>query len=237
MIKHSVYSALAGFHRRQALEQLREAERLVPSPEARFAIPFLFRGRGYFRLIRPRQNPQEIEALYRRVLKLGPRCVTEIGTARGGTLYLWAQASSPDAVLVSLDLPGGAFGGAYPPCRAPLYQAFARPGQSLHLIRDDSHRPETRERVRQCLGNKPLDFLFIDGDHTYSGVKADFEMYSSLVRPGGLIAFHDILDRPDVPGLEVHQFWSEIKTRFETSELIGSPSSGKRIGIGIVHVP
>lgn len=236
MIKHWVYRALAGFHRRQALEQLRESERLVLSPEARFAIPFLFRGRGYFRLIRPRQNPQEIEALYRRVLALAPRRVTEIGTARGGTLYLWAQAAADNAVLVSLDLPGGEFGGGYPLCRVPFYRNFARPGQTLHLIREDSHRPETCQRVRDCFGNQSVDFLFIDGDHTYAGVKADFEMYSPMVRAGGLIAFHDILDRPDVPGLEVHRFWSELKAERKTTELIGNPGTEKQIGIGLLQV-
>jgi len=46
------------------------------------------------------------------------------------------------------------------------------------------------------LNGEPLDFLFIDGDHTYEGVKRDFEMYSPLVRNGGIIAFHDIVKHP-----------------------------------------
>jgi predicted O-methyltransferase YrrM len=43
---------------------------------------------------------------------------------------------------------------------------------------------------------KRLDFLFIDGDHTYEGVKQDFEMYTPLVRKGGLVAMHDIVPPP-----------------------------------------
>jgi hypothetical protein len=39
--------------------------------------------------------------------------------------------------------------------------------------------------------------LFIDGDHTYEGVRRDFEMYSPLVRKGGIIAFHDIYPGPE----------------------------------------
>lgn len=237
MIKSCYYQALARNHRRHAVRQLQEAERFLPSPEARFAVPFLFRGRGYFRLMRPRQNPEEIEALYRRVLSLQPRRVVEIGTARGGTLYLWTQAATANAVLVSLDLPGGAFGGAYPPCRIPFYQSFARPGQTLHLVRDDSHRPETLDQVKRHLGGEPLDFLFIDGDHTYAGVKTDFQQYGSLVRSGGLIAFHDILHRPEVAGLEVHRFWAELRDRGQTWELIGGPGTGKAIGIGMIQVP
>ena len=48
------------------------------------------------------------------------------------------------------------------------------------------------------------DFLFIDGDHT--GVGRDYEMYRDLVRPGGLIAFHDIVADQPVEGNQVHRF-------------------------------
>jgi predicted O-methyltransferase YrrM len=43
------------------------------------------------------------------------------------------------------------------------------------------------------LKDNKVDFLFIDADHSYEGVKKDFEMYSPLVRKGGIIAFHDII--------------------------------------------
>ena len=36
-----------------------------------------------------------------------------------------------------------------------------------------------------------IDFLFIDGDHSYEGVKSDFELYSKILTPGGLIVIHD----------------------------------------------
>lgn len=36
-----------------------------------------------------------------------------------------------------------------------------------------------------------IDFLFIDGDHSYEGVKADFELYSKLLTDRGIIAIHD----------------------------------------------
>lgn len=37
-----------------------------------------------------------------------------------------------------------------------------------------------------------LDFLFIDGDHNYEGVKKDWDLYSTLLNKGALVAFHDI---------------------------------------------
>lgn len=36
-----------------------------------------------------------------------------------------------------------------------------------------------------------IDFLFIDGDHSYEGVKSDFELYSKILTPNGIIMLHD----------------------------------------------
>jgi hypothetical protein len=36
-----------------------------------------------------------------------------------------------------------------------------------------------------------IDFLFIDGDHSYEGVKKDFELYSTILSDNGLIVIHD----------------------------------------------
>lgn len=47
--------------------------------------------------------------------------------------------------------------------------------------------------VAQAWDNrKKVDFLFVDGDHTYSGVRLDLHMWCAKVRPGGLVAGHDI---------------------------------------------
>jgi predicted O-methyltransferase YrrM len=37
----------------------------------------------------------------------------------------------------------------------------------------------------------PLDFVFIDGDHSYEGLRGDWEAWSGLVAPGGVVALHD----------------------------------------------
>lgn len=39
--------------------------------------------------------------------------------------------------------------------------------------------------------NIKIDFLHIDADHSYEGVKQDFELYSTLMNPGGIITLHD----------------------------------------------
>lgn len=75
--------------------------------------------------------------------------------------------------------------------------------------------------MRELFGNQQVDFVFIDGDHTYEGVKSDFVQYGPLVRPGGLIAFHDILPRPDFPDIQVDQFWKEVRDKYDSTEFIG----------------
>ena len=236
MLKHAFYNLMSSAHRESGLRQLQTLERKLLSKDVRFAVPFVYHGKGFFKTIEPRQNPEEIEALYKAVLELFPRRILEIGTARGGSLYLWIQAAAEGATIVSIDLPGGKFGGAYPACRIPFYQSFARSGQTLKLLRKDSHKAETLAEVGRIFCDKPIDFLFIDGDHTYEGVKTDFQDYGPLVRPGGLIGLHDILPRPDLPEIQVDRFWTELRDKYDCEELIGREGSGRKIGIGLIYV-
>lgn len=42
------------------------------------------------------------------------------------------------------------------------------------------------------MGNLMVDMLFIDADHSYQGVKRDYEAWFSKVKTGGYFAFHDV---------------------------------------------
>jgi predicted O-methyltransferase YrrM len=165
-----------------------------------------------------------------------PKVILEIGTADGGNLFLLTRIAAPDALLISIDLPGGRFGGGYPPWKASLYRAFARSRQRIVLLRADSHASSTIARVAALLRERPLDLLFIDGDHSYDGVKADFDSYAPFVRPGGVIAFHDIVpgQPSDVGG--VPRFWQELKSRWQTAEIVEDWGQGG-YGIGYATLP
>ena len=60
-------------------------------------------------------------------------------------------------------------------------------------------------------------------------------MYSPHVRPGGLIAFHDINESSYVTGNQVHRFWRELKASHETREYIDQNWPGGGMGIGVVQ--
>jgi len=44
-----------------------------------------------------------------------------------------------------------------------------------------------------------VDFLFIDGDHSYEGLKGDWTSWSPLIKPGGVVALHDSRATPNRP--------------------------------------
>ena len=182
-------------------------------------------------LIQPAQVRSEITSLAHLVKTLNPKIILEVGTANGGTLFLFSRLADSRAKIISVDLPGGEFGGGYPKWKINLYKSFSLPSQKLYLLRENSHSVSTRKRVEEIMGTMPIDFLFIDGDHTYEGVKKDFKMYSPLVKKGGIIAFHDIAMHPPEKNCGVHKFWEEIKKE-DSEEFIENPNQ-KWAGIGI----
>ena len=183
-------------------------------------------------LIKPLQIPSELHRFAKIVAALRPEKVMEIGTFRGGNLCVLCRLSSPTADIISVDLPGGRFGGGYSAMRCLLYRSFCKRFQAMHLIRGDSHSDEVLARVKSI--TQSLDILFIDGDHTYEGVKRDFFAYSPLVRPGGVVAFHDIVEHARDSGCEVARFWNEIKQQYRHEEIIENPQQGWA-GIGILY--
>ncbi len=217
-----------------AIRALHRASANVATVEDAVSLVFNFRSCGI--RIAPGQFPAEITPLLKRLSEKPPRRLLEIGTAGGGSFFLFSRVATADALLISADLPQGLFGGGYPEWRGRLIQSFARPGQRLHLLRADSHARETLNEIRQLLEGNPLDFLFIDGDHRYDGVRTDFDMYAPLVKPGGLIGFHDIVPGApnEVGGVPV--FWQEIKKAYRTEEFVADWRQGG-YGIGLLEKP
>jgi predicted O-methyltransferase YrrM len=185
--------------------------------------------------IRPVQVRSELIELAKLVRAQRPRTMLEIGSATGGTLFVLCQMADPQATVVSIDLPGAAFGGGYGAYRIPIMRRLKQQGQKLHLMRTNSHSVETSLRLQGILQNAKIQFLFIDGDHSYDGVKQDFEMYSPLVAPGGIIGFHDIVKAPVAAGGEVNIFWNEIKPGFRHREIIAD-SNQVTCGIGLLFL-
>jgi cephalosporin hydroxylase len=181
------------------------------------------------------QIPEEILALVKFVAALRPKNVLEIGSARGASFYLWCMVADPNGKKISVDLPGGLYGGeenADPRIREKRDNTMRSWAKGIYLIAGDSHRPEIYNRVSTVLGEDELDFLFIDGDHTYEGVRADYEFYSGFVRKSGWIAFHDINDTVfhRSQNVGVSRLWQELQGR-----KIEFNSNQEWAGIGVIQ--
>jgi predicted O-methyltransferase YrrM len=131
----------------------------------------------------------EAALLYRlgRDATTGP--IAEIGRFKGGSTFVFATAMPEGVELWSYDfhvalradMPGEQLD-------AELGAALARYGlaHKVHLLVADSRTADPPP--------EPLEVLFIDGDHSYAGAKADSDRWSAFVRPGGHLLFHDAVD-------------------------------------------
>ena len=170
--------------------------------------------------------------LLRIVEDLKPRCVLEIGTLHGGSLLMWARAAAPDATLVSVDRPPWE---ADDPAERSKRCAVERVGskrQRVHALRGDSHDPAVREQTRETLNGQAVDFLFLDGDHSYDGVARDCGTTSnSCVRGTRCTTSHP---HPRGWGGECPDS-NEIRERYRHVELVASPAQ-EGYGIGVIWV-
>lgn len=185
---------------------------------------------------RPDQKKFEITRLLTLLKTIEPRCLCEIGGRIGGSLAMFAQVAAPDARILSIDLD-------YKPGQREALAGFARESQSITCMAADSHTAATLATVRAWLAGQQLDFLLIDGDHSYEGVKSDFEMYGPLVRKGGIVAFHDVVsDSKTRTGIDtgsyaggVPIYWQELRReQFDTEEFVESWEQDG-FGIGVIR--
>jgi len=228
-----VLSILASIDLKRKLKRCKEVEDYINLSMHYKYSPF--KGLLFKVVLKTMQMETEIAKFMKLISSIQPKFIVEIGTARGGTLFLLTKFSNIEAHIISIDLPGGQFGGGYPYPLKFFYKSFKSKNQKLTLIRKNSHSPSTFQKLKKILKTHKLDLLFIDGDHTYKGVKKDFEMYSTLVKKNGIIAFHDIV--PHLPELncQVNKFWNEIKSKYRYEEFIESKDQ-KICGIGIISL-
>lgn len=173
------------------------------------------------------QKPGELAVLLELV---GPAStVVEVGCDRGGTLWAFGQTG---ARVLGVTLQGGWFGSG-----APLY------GHGATVVMGDSHDPDTlrtlRFHLRRELACGGVDLVLIDADHRYQAVLADFNTFAPLVRPGGVVALHDVCHHEpvQVPGhgvveVGVERLWRELRAHFpNTREVVHEPTTWGGLGL------
>jgi len=181
----------------------------------------------------PAQNESELVQFVDSVAAISPRTICEIGVQDGGTNFVLSRALGTVDTMVGIDL--------HVSLKCQL-RYFRRPDLRLLLVDGPSQAARTFRRLEQLLDGRALDVLFIDGDHSYTGALRDFLLYRRFVRPGGVIAFHDIV--PDActrDGVrsagyagDVPRVWSEVSTSYRCDEFIDDPHQDGA-GIGALY--
>lgn len=95
-------------------------------------------------------------------------------------------------------------------------------GFDVSLFIGDSHDEDLAKSVA---AKGPFDVVFIDGDHSYVGVKQDWLLYGRL---GKQVIFHDVSPDSDTG---VAEFWKEVSANLPSEDFIGHNS---KMGIGRV---
>lgn len=103
---------------------------------------------------------------------------------------------------------------------ASSYQAFLANLDAAGVAASvEAHRAHSTDVAAGW--NRPIRLLWIDGNHTYAGAKADFDGFMPHLVPGGIIAFHDALHLFEGP---IRVFVEEVlrSDRFGAAGFVGS---------------
>lgn len=227
-LKHITRLLRVPFNRYSAFKKLKEFHEKKADIETLIDWAIKFPSSGYMK-VSSIQIRSEIKSLARAVTELKPKNILEIGTARGGTLFIWANLAS--SKVISCDLEDASI-------KRSFYEAFPPNNSQCKVthLDGDSHDNHFLKKVENELDGELVDFLFIDGDHTEVGVEADYKDYHHLVRSGGIIAFHDIVEKQAILTNQVYYFWKRIKLNTITEEFVNDPCQ-TGYGIGIIRVP
>jgi len=183
----------------------------------------------YFRCIKPgglklQQIPEEYSRVILKVLDKKPKSYLEVGIGNGGSWMTFSYINRE-----SLEISHAVDNLSY-------YQAIGQKIEEIEFIRnflsdsiDDSSffNMNSTDYLKNCLTK--YDVIFIDGDHSYEGVKSDYINSIGLVNKGGIMIFHDIASI-GAPG--VVQFWNEVKNKHKSEEFI----HGNTCGMGIIQI-
>jgi len=150
-----------------------------------------------------------------------PKNILDIGCYDGGsTFYLNHFAKNH----ITIDL--------HDPSRFDVNYMTA--SETYEYIGGDSHLPT----MEQYFKKYDWDFVFIDGDHSYEGVKADFYNVLPFLKKGTPVAFHDtvISEFHHTHGCFVGEFWRDLQVEYKATRFAEFKTNPDWAGIGIVWI-
>jgi predicted O-methyltransferase YrrM len=130
--------------------------------------------------------------------------MVEIGSFVGESTVLFAQSFKE---VIAID----PFLADYDPADPTSYLFEFKNVYETYLDRTGDHKniktiKLTSNDAKDLLKDELFDFIYIDGLHTYDGVKTDIINYLPLVKKGGVIGGHDyghIQEHPHLEGVQI----------------------------------
>lgn len=187
-------------------------------------------------------SPAQGELVRSLVFNLQPKTCLEIGCFVGAST-LWIASALGElgqGRLHSVDLFGDKFPfGRYTYLYVPATEQkiMRRLDQAGLLDRVTLHQGDSAAigmAYAECVG-EPLDFLFIDGDHTKAGCEADFRLYEPHLRPGGLLLLHDTV--PEKCGWDGprHVIDNLVRTQPGRFDIVELPTAPRDYGLAVIR--
>lgn len=191
------------------------------------------------------QNPWELGQILEIYHQKAPEKVLELGPYHGGTLYHWIKNAAPGAQIAAVDFFDELLGGrqAFPEDWAKWAEDRSkevdREGDVLdysidfQFFQGNTHDPNIIRDVSAFFGAQ-LDWLFIDANHEYDHCRRELEDYGRMIRPGGVICFHDVRPR----NMGSHRLFEEMRQAGYVSQLIVADPYSEEVdaGIGVIYL-
>jgi predicted O-methyltransferase YrrM len=155
--------------------------RLRSSPGAHY-----FGWRMGLRAAQTQTTPAEQECLARHAS--GRMRLLEIGVWHGVNTRLLRSVMATDGVLYAVDpFPTGRFGLSWERLVAHGEVGRSNNGEVRFL---EMTSVDAARRFGELVSD-PLDFAFIDGEHSFEGLQCDWTHWAGAIAPGGIVALHD----------------------------------------------
>jgi hypothetical protein len=157
-----------------------------------------------------------------------PRTLVELGTFLGDSYFAFCQA------VAALDLPTKCF--AIDTWQGDPQTGFYGPEILAHVRKHHDPRyskfstliQSEFDRALEQFKDGSIDLLHVDGTHTYSSVKHDFDSWLPKMSDQGVVLFHDTAVRNET--YEVWKLWEELAPRYPSYRFDHS------FGLGVLGV-
>jgi len=185
--------------------------------------------------IRLVQHEDEFYELFKKVHALQPKVYVQIGSFQGACEIVLSRACEEHAVIISIDNEtAGRTGESRIPALQMSSSKLCANGFRAFVIQGNSEHKDTIQGIKNLLIGLEIDFLYIDGGHSFDQSLSDFNNYKGFVREDGLIAIHDINENCG-KDVSTPMVWRLIKQdiQYKTEEIILCEKDG---GVGMVWV-